>query len=261
LTRVLQCNDCHQPDEAGRYMKPISYESHCKDCHPLSMQLTAAGSGPGAAAALERFAAAPAPHQDPVAVRAALRERLTRFIQQNDREFLNVKEKVEQPRPIPGAWPNPPPVTKEQFEFVNRHLGEIEKQLFNNRGGCQYCHQEQHPEKRNADGLPEYAPSRINQRTFPLLGDSPHWSPHSQFRHDSHRMLNCGECHAARESDKTSDVLLPAIASCRNCHKEGGQASARGDCVECHTYHPTSEVRKFRGELPIGAFSGIGKRD
>jgi hypothetical protein len=260
--KKLECGTCHQPDEAGRYIKPISYEVHCKECHPLSVQLTAAGRGPAAPDALRRFREEPAPHRAPEVVRAALRDRLTEFIQANSNEFLGVTEKVEVPRPIPGAWPTPPPVTKEQFAFVNRQLAEAEKQLFNNRGGCQYCHREEHPEKRNAGGLPVYAPARINQRTFPLLGSSSRWFPHSRFGHNSHRMLLCTECHeGARGSEKTSDVLLPDIGTCRRCHEGPPAAGARSDCVECHTYHPRTEVERFRGSLTIGDCTGTRKRD
>ncbi|MBI3458027.1 MAG: hypothetical protein HY002_19810 [Candidatus Rokubacteria bacterium] len=32
---TLGCVDCHRTDDAGRYMRPISYQAHCKQCHPL----------------------------------------------------------------------------------------------------------------------------------------------------------------------------------------------------------------------------------
>jgi hypothetical protein len=103
---------------------------------------------------------------------------------------------------------------------------------------------------RSPENLPEYAPSTINERRFSDVGRSPRWFPHSRFKHDSHRLLNCTACHAdAPNSRLTSDVLLPTIESCRECHKPTG--GARTDCAECHTYHPAGDKRHFRGSLTI----------
>jgi hypothetical protein len=49
-------------------------------------------------------------------------------------------------------------------------------------------------------------------------------------------MLACTECHAkAPESSLTSDVLMPRVGVCANCHNT--QVGVRSDCVECHGYH------------------------
>jgi len=37
--KQLQCANCHASDGRGRYMQPISYDKHCAECHPLSVQL------------------------------------------------------------------------------------------------------------------------------------------------------------------------------------------------------------------------------
>jgi hypothetical protein len=250
--RKLECADCHQPDEAGRYLKPINHEQHCGSCHPLTVQVSTTLQTPEALKARQEFAAQPAPHRDPATVRAALRQRLTAFIQQADHQaFLGVPEKEEPPRPVPGAWTGPPPVSKEQFEWVNRQLQQVEDVLFNKPGGCAFCHQEEHPTKRRADGLPEYAPPRINSRTFPEIGASTRWFPHSRFSHVAHQMLDCAACHHdIRASERTSELHMPKLADCRVCHREAS-GKARGDCAECHTYHPQDEKEKFRGRWII----------
>jgi hypothetical protein len=252
--RKLECADCHQLDEAGRYLKPINHVQHCQGCHPLTVQVITTLQTPEAMHARQEFAAEPAPHRDPVTVRAALRQRLTAFIQQPDHEpFLGVPEKEEPPRLIPGAWPGPPPVSKQQFEWVNRQLQQVEDVLFNKPGGCAYCHREEHPSKRRADGLPEYAPARINSRTFPGMGDSARWFPHSRFRHDAHQMLDCAGCHHdIRTSEQTSELHMPSLADCRVCHSPAeASGKVRGDCVKCHIYHPQAEKEQFRGRWTI----------
>src|SRR5262249_47169697 len=55
---TLTCVSCHVQDAAGRYMQPISYERHCKECHPL-----------------EASADVVVPHQRPEIIRAFRRAR------------------------------------------------------------------------------------------------------------------------------------------------------------------------------------------
>ena len=82
----LGCVACHKPDPAGRYMLPISYDDHCKRCHPLSVRIVGIIKGDQAREAAELFARTPAPHpkagESVETVRAVLRERFLRFVQQ-----------------------------------------------------------------------------------------------------------------------------------------------------------------------------------
>jgi hypothetical protein len=239
--KQLQCSDCHVPDEAGRYMLPINYEKHCKECHPLTVSIPIKAEG-AVKKDLAEFSQTPAPHQKPEVVRAALRDRLTRFIQANNDLLQTEPKGGAVPRPIPGSKPSAPaPVSKEQFEWVNQQLGQVEKPLLASKAGCAFCHQEDKAARRPEGGLPSFAPSQITQR----------WFPHSRFRHDGHRMLDCTQCHDAPSSQRTSDVLLPGIDNCRNCHNNRPGASARSDCAECHTYHPADQKRSFRGRLNL----------
>jgi len=46
----------------------------------------------------------------------------------------------------------------------------------------------------------------------------------------------CARCHKGIEaSAQSSDLFVPGIASCRECH---GPGAVRSDCVTCHRYHP-----------------------
>lgn len=42
-TRLLGCLDCHTPDNAGKAMLPINYQSHCSRCHPLTLSESQSG--------------------------------------------------------------------------------------------------------------------------------------------------------------------------------------------------------------------------
>ena len=71
------------------------------------------------------------------------------------------------------------------------------------------------------------------------------WFPYAKFSHESHRLLDCQSCHnGAAESTKTSDVLMPSIDACKQCHNRT-TAGVRSDCLECHQYHD-------RGAEPTG---------
>jgi hypothetical protein len=239
---TLECRSCHEPDDAGRYMRPIRYEVHCKECHPLSVKLLEGTEGPLKILAA-RLGQAPAPHpahgETVATVRAALRDWLTRFIQDEGNKGFLAGQEVVPARPVPG-WLRPPEVAPAQYGWVNRQLEQTERILFDGAGGCRYCHQEKAAPGRRPAGLPEYEPPGIKDR----------WYEHSSFRHASHRMLLCTECHAqAPASTEAGDVLLPGKDTCCRCHNP--QVQARTDCVECHTYHDPVAKRAFRGHETI----------
>ena len=229
-----QCNYCHKPDATRRYMEPVRYEQHCRQCHPLSVRVAGDWMEEKIGTAAERFAAEPAPHQEPLKVRAALRERFTRFVQENP-TVLTPRESIEPPRWIPDR-PRLQPVSDKEGPWVTEQLQTAERVLFYGANGCRYCHKMDRA--RGAGDLPEYSPSNL------LL----HWFPYSVFSHEPHRMLRCTECHAATSSRDSQDVLLPTIDTCRQCHNPN--QGARSDCVECHHYHER-DMALFRGDKTI----------
>ncbi|KLI64496.1 cytochrome c3 family protein [Aurantiacibacter marinus] len=63
---------------------------------------------------------------------------------------------------------------------------------------------------------------------------------HGWFDHDSHTQEECSTCHAADTSDSASDLLLPDLESCRDCHlgETALEADVPSSCAMCHSYHP-----------------------
>ena len=63
---------------------------------------------------------------------------------------------------------------------------------------------------------------------------------HGWFDHEAHTQEDCTSCHTAETSAAASDLLLPDLASCRDCHL--GEASRTTEvpsgCAMCHSYHP-----------------------
>jgi len=61
------------------------------------------------------------------------------------------------------------------------------------------------------------------------------------FDHASHDTESCASCHNVAASMKATDVNLPKIARCRDCH--GGQDAHKevpSACALCHDYHRTA---------------------
>jgi hypothetical protein len=222
----MQCAYCHEPDDGGRYMKPIRYENHCRDCHPLQAKVASklpAGPITDAAAA---FAARPVPHpapgQKPDAVRAALRERFLDFARAHSQVWKPGGKAEEAPFPLPGRRERPP--LEGDLAWANEQMQQAERALFDGPGGCRHCHQEKPGARIN--GLPD-----LGIPTIP-----PRWLKDSVFSHERHRMMACTDCHpGAAASTKADDVLMPRVADCKTCHNPA--AGARSDCAECHTYH------------------------
>jgi hypothetical protein len=217
-------------------MKPVRYELHCKECHPLSIQIVGEFRDREAHSAAEAFRQEPAPHKEPAIVRTALAERYRRFVQEHPKVILNPLT-AESDRDLPGDRQSPV-VVAEPESWVNYQRQTEERVLFLGEGGCRFCHAVCTISWKPGD-LPKYMATKIR----------PRWLSHSIFNHESHSRVGCTDCHCkAPCSDKTSDVLMPGIKTCQECHHPpaGAPSRARADCVECHRYHDSRKEHLVR---------------
>ncbi|MFQ5960392.1 MAG: hypothetical protein ACE5MG_03275 [Candidatus Methylomirabilales bacterium] len=240
----LSCTYCHEPDERRAYFVPIAYEKHCTDCHPLDFDA--------------RLPETIAPHDKPLIVRAFLREIFTTTSEQcqrlkeegraEDPAFQDLKRRCQGLKLIKGEEEEEQPRRRRRRrrgreeeeeappspeQWVPLQIQRGEAILFKQK--CSFCHTLSYV----PDKLPKVAPTAIPIR----------WLRHSAFNHDAHRMLACTECHNAGESQETTDVLLPSIATCRDCHHDAG--GAHSGCVECHLYHDKTRERDLNGPFTI----------
>lgn len=216
------CSACHQLDAERRYMQPINYEKHCRDCHPLLFD--------NLRFPLERDPERNrVPHGHPELIRGFLMEKYTDFVLQVPRR-AKPGERVSSPLNVDQAEQVRQLVVDAE-RMVLDHLQTISGQT--TRGGCRYCHVVHDPVGNEPF---QVEPPRIPNR----------WLPHSVFNHDSHRFLKCDDCHSGVEkSSSTGDVLIPSISVCLKCHSSDPtereptlrSAGARSNCVECHVYH------------------------
>jgi hypothetical protein len=304
--RTLTCVSCHVQDDAGKYMRPISFDLHCKECHPLeasadvvvphqrpdiirgfllSRAATRGGGAapsPAAAPGAEKPADKPAVEEAPKGRQrgggsSALPEALVRLVgwvqeaagttERPPIQFAQrqrggaAPEAPAAPAEDPGAAggrrrggapaegaPAAPPAAGGGGGGGGGGLAavaQLERGLYEGRSAvCPYCHMIE-----KADPLPRIVPPKIPVR----------WLPHSSFDHRAHRPLACVACHPdARKSTDTADVLLPKMAVCQECHREGG--GARAGCVECHLYHDRSKERSPDGPHTVPQLAATAGR-
>jgi hypothetical protein len=247
--KQLACADCHQADDAGRYMQPINYEQHCGACHSLDFSTKLQGSdtavGPDG----------PLPHVSLHLIRGSLRERLMKYAEGHPEEITQPTAK--QPSRLPNRPAETSPSAKDRWQWVEQQLTELDDRIAGGSAGepkrgvaqnCAYCHEVTQAKTKQPGDLARWTvtPPNIPSR----------WMPHSRFSHRRHVSIRCVECHqapgasaATLSSSKTSDVLMPGIETCRNCHGAPGGSHgqrARSDCVECHLYHRHSGSFKGR---------------
>jgi predicted CXXCH cytochrome family protein len=94
-------------------------------------------------------------------------------------------------------------------------------------GVCRECHL-----PANIGGRPDVVPIKIPDR----------YLFHGYFDHAAHDQEKCSSCHKAGTSSSSSDLLLPGIAVCRDCHlgEDATRAEVPSNCAMCHSYHTPS---------------------
>jgi hypothetical protein len=269
----LECNACHQLARnasqihgavngsdvgqeavsspvrgAGDYMLPVSYELHCRACHPLSYS---GRTEPAVVAPSDnqagRFAAQPGETVPHGWTDAQLRKYLERVLAM---QLVNHPDSDVRGKPLPSAVKNQPPPNsplpnKTSQPHPQAHtIGDYLDQELNDRvsvlrNECSVCHV-----AKSSEGL-DVEPVSISRR----------WLEQAKFNHTAHSRWKCTECHAVETLEQlpadpkiiaaydSAEKLIPKKEVCLECHSpprgSGAEATggARFDCIECHRYH------------------------
>ncbi len=199
------------------YMAPPTYANTCFSCHALQFDARFADS---------------VPHDKPEIVHAFLVKKFQDYIAAHPDA---VREPSAVPR-LPGqpVAQNVHAVTRDAW--VAEQVAAAEDLLW--RKTCSECHT---LDLSGGNSLPAIAPSRITTR----------WLPHANFSHDAHRMVTCVSCHSSVASSQlTSDVNLPSVRVCQECHAARASGAPAG-CFECHTYHDWSQEKVYPGKFSL----------
>ncbi|MCH8805074.1 MAG: hypothetical protein IH986_03185 [Planctomycetes bacterium] len=282
----LKCSDCHRAGQAGAvwrfagkrgvhepkrlaatesepelqqaYMDTIRYSLHCAKCHPLRL-LDWTSELPGVKGSLEPGYV---PHDTIAAIRNYLRGQFTVYVSDPGRAAPPAGRK---PLTLKNIT-DPEKVKSHQLAWIFDEIKYVERALYLEPDVmCRKCHEL----NANDDvSPPSIAPPQIPMR----------WLFNASFDHARHKSIvveriagdnvpklaaadfACLKCHGdkiasrdALSSVNTSDILLPGIAQCRECH--GGSAGVSDTCTTCHTYHraprrqvPSTSLARKAGE-------------
>jgi hypothetical protein len=210
-----------------RYMTPITFSQHCAACHNLQFD--------------KRFGNDQVPHEKPEVVHAFLLKQFGEYIAAHPGAVHEVNPPDRQ---IPERV-RVPRVARDATEWVQFRTDDAEWLLWSKT--CKQCH----TLNPGAGPLPVVANSNLTAR----------WLPHAQFDHGAHRMMTCNSCHAnTSNSRETSDILLPGIQTCQQCHREDKpKEAAEGRCFECHQYHDWTKARRTKGRFTIPELRGVAR--
>lgn len=204
---VMACGDCHEPDEGGRLIAPPSMERHCQRCHSLAFEPSVTSRQ--------------VPHGSEQEVMTVLREFYARLV------LGDVPPGVKPPPDLQRMRPGAEIDYQERqqaLRIADARAQRVLRELYETRDVCSTCHFV----KREPAGY-KVAPVRMARV----------WMPQALFTHAKHATEACSTCHDVTRSTKASDVAMPTIEKCRDCHV-GGRAvvgKVTSDCATCHKFH------------------------
>ncbi len=231
----IACSECHRADlnSPTGDLLPVTFDENCVSCHEreLEFDVFTTLSSPR-----------PAPHTRDVAqIQAIIRDTYEAEIAANPAVLDRPLGRGFDPEPSAGAWLAKAQAASEEF-------------LFNRK--CVDCHE---------SGTPGPGGPTVREVT-PILGRfaseqerSEGWLENVGFSHHAHRAVTCASCHTgAPTSEATSDVLIPNLANCVDCH--GSSGTLQDTCAQCHLYHDRS-LGVERDRQPVDALIGTLSRD
>ncbi|MGQ0588822.1 MAG: cytochrome c3 family protein [Sphingosinicella sp.] len=214
----LECADCHVPTPDGVRFQPVDMERDCGMCHSLAFEQIGGvtrtlrhGEPRQVVADILSFARG---NRGPAADLGAARSR--------PGDVNQIRAAIQFARARSQAAPR---------------AAAAVRQAFSAEGTCGECHMVEAP----ASGF-DY---RIRPVAFPTR-----YMLHGWFDHRPHQAAQrpgrprlegsaaCLSCHAADRSSDAGDLMLPNVASCRDCH--GGETTrlpVESGCAMCHDYH------------------------
>lgn len=224
--KQLRCADCHVAEPDGLGFRPVTMAAHCQSCHALKIEPTMSNRE--------------VPHGDVAAALSSLREFYTYLQVQGappgDGGALTRTVEIKRP----GAAPEPRRTRLATDIDAKARAAQAAETLFE-QTACVVCHEVR---RKDGPGMPGTPGEDLPQWAIAPVRESHPWLPKSVFNHEAHATSACGDCHAAGRSAKASDVLIPDIAVCRDCH--AGSVPTVGKvtsgCTLCHGFHEPARL-------------------
>jgi predicted CXXCH cytochrome family protein len=223
--RVMECKNCHVPDETGSRFKPTAMKEHCQECHSLEFEPKASnrqvphGSVEDVIATVNEFYSQAVLADTPIDV--VFNEGARR-----PGERLNVADPARRLAAL--SW------ATKKADTITRELMEVRV--------CFSCHE------INRVTVGEGKQQTVSWKVAPIAVTQ-HWLPKSRFPHVQHNPYECKQCHSVEKSKSSSDLAIPDLKNCQSCHAGNVTTTGmvRGTCETCHGFH----VGGSRSGVPI----------
>jgi hypothetical protein len=216
-----KCGDCHVPAGTAQGLAKPDPHSHISSRALMSIPTYAATCMPCHALTIDDKISDAAPHDKPEVVHKFVVEQLTKYIAAHPADLG-----TEGAPKTAAAW--------VQFKVV-----ADEKKLMEET--CGRCHTFTQSAGSPGLGAAVATSTHVASR----------WLTKASFDHAAHQGITCASCHPnAATSKVSSDVLLPGIGVCRQCHANGS-ATAGANCASCHVYHDWSKEKAVDGKYVI----------
>lgn len=209
----LECDNCHQPTADGVRFLPVNMEDSCEGCHSLVYDRVGT-----------TFRTLRHGDVDEMQADLAAADRSPR---------RPVSSPLQSGRRRPGQFAEG---GRYYSNFSRISPSGITRAAFADEGLCGECH---YPATQ-ANGRLGVVPVVQRDRYF----------QHGWFDHGPHDQEDCTTCHAADTSSRATDLLMPGIETCRDCHEgeTAHEAEVPSSCAMCHSYHPRPGAAPARQE-------------
>lgn len=216
----LDCASCHRPTPDRVGFQPVDMERDCQSCHSLAFESVGGvtrtlrhGEPDQVIADLYAYYRSTPPTR-PLSLGGMARRRPGGY---SEGEVYNIYFRETAVRPS--------------------RADEAVRAVFSRGGACYDCHTITPPAAGNR-----------NWRVTPVHQASRYFQ-HGWFDHRPHDAASvrgkvtagqseCSYCHDAGRSNMASQLLVPGIANCRECHGgENSGADVESPCASCHEYH------------------------
>lgn len=213
---ALNCDHCHKLSLDRQHFVPITMDSVCVECHELTFDT--------------QMPDRQLPHGEPLEVMIALEGQYLRQFSDPD-----IPQEAVVRRRLPDRPADEPGCVNTAFACAASAAAVAINEQFTIRG-CVSCHAVEDHGGKDAYARYQVYPVRLASDYFPA-GRFDHYS-HQIMREDSGDAA-CMNCHSAGESTSSSDLLIPNIDVCVDCHSDLPEPDhVTLQCIDCHSYHP-----------------------
>jgi hypothetical protein len=225
----VTCQDCHRPSKDQSTFEPVRFQQDCRSCHEMRFDPAVANRE--------------IPHGSVDQVLSTLRE-FYGFMKSRPPIVVRDQDKPPLALTRPGK-PDTPIRSYVHFTSNDLQTASAAATAVFEKTTCVVCHE---PQRVAGPGRSGTTGHDMPQWTIPSMTPPHAWMPQSRFNHRTHQLTECKTCHAAEKSTQASDVLMPGLAVCRDCHAPTSPAAQRAssDCGTCHSFHTAAKAPLIR---------------